>query len=141
MNKEGCKGIWIYVIGAIGGAISKAFGGWNSILTTLCIFMVIDYVTGMLLAIVFKKSTKTESGTLESGVGRKGIARKGTILLIVLISHRFDSIMGTDIIMDCVIMAYIINEAISIIENVGLMGIHIPKVILEVIDVLKQQKQ
>ena len=103
--------------------------------------MVIDYVTGMLLAIVFKKSTKTESGTLESGVGRKGIARKGTILLIVLISHRFDSIMGTDIIMDCVIMAYIINEAISIIENVGLMGIHIPKVILEVIDVLKQQKQ
>lgn len=129
------------ILGVIGGAIAIAFGGWDAALTTLVIFMTIDYVTGLIVAGVFHTSTKTNTGALESRAGWKGLCKKGMTLLIVLIACRLDLIMGTNFVRDAVVIGYIVNESISIIENAGLMGLPIPKVIVKAIEVLRQQSE
>lgn len=125
------------IIGLIGGTIATLFGGWDSSLTTLVIFMAIDYITGLIVAGVFNKSEKTENGALESRAGFKGLCRKGVMLLIVLVACRLDMTLGSDFVRDCVIIAFIANETISIIENASLMGIPMPKVLVNAIELLK----
>lgn len=134
MNK-----FFLTAIGAVGSLIASLFGGWTAALTTLLIFMGIDYVTGMICAGVFHKSPKTESGSLESRAGWKGLCRKGMILLLVLVGHRLDLAIGANYVRDAVCIAFIANEAISIIENAGLMGIKLPSVLTKAIDVLKNK--
>ena len=129
------------VVGAVGGFISMAFGGWSEALVTLIIFMSVDYITGLAVAGIFKKSKKSESGALESRAGFKGLCRKGVVLLIVLVAVRLDIIMNTSYIKDAVIIAFIANESISIIENAGLMGIPVPGVIARALDVLKKESE
>ena len=133
------KNILISIIGVIGSAIASAFGGWTTGLTTLVIFMAIDYVTGLIVAGVFHKSTKTETGTLESRAGFKGLCRKGAMLLVVLVAYRLDLAVGTAYIKDAVIIAFIANEAISIIENAGLMGVPMNDTLKNAIDVLQKK--
>lgn len=132
------KNILISIIGVIGSAIASAFGGWSTGLTTLVIFMAIDYITGLIVAGVFHKSTKTETGTLESRAGFKGLCRKGAMLLVVLVGYRLDLAVGTAYIKDAVIIAFMANEAISIIENAGLMGVPMNDTIKNAIDVLQK---
>jgi toxin secretion/phage lysis holin len=129
------------VIGVIGSSIAALFGGWDAALVTLIIFMGIDYLTGLIVAGVFHNSTKTENGALESKAGWKGLCRKGVTLLIVLVACRLDLIMGSTFIRDAVIIAFIANETISIIENAGLMGVPIPSVIVKAIDVLTKKAE
>lgn len=126
-------------VGLVGGFIAMAFGGWSDALITLTIFMSVDYVTGLIVAGIFKKSKKSENGALESRAGFKGLCRKGVALLIVLVAVRLDVVMQTTYIKDAVIIAFIVNESISIIENAGLMGIPIPVAITKAIDVLKKE--
>ena len=128
-------------IGAIGGFVAMAFGGWSDALITLMIFMSVDYVTGLIVAGIFKKSKKSENGALESRAGFKGLCRKGVALLIVLIATRLDIMMNTTYIRDAVIIAFIANECISIIENAGLMGVPVPSVIAKAIDVLRKDSE
>ena len=127
--------------GMVGSAITTLLGGWNSGLVTLLIFMLIDYITGLLVAGVFKNSTKTETGALESKAGWKGICRKGTTLLIILVAYRLDLAIGTNYIRDMVVIAFIVNEALSILENAGLMGIPLPSILTKSIDVLKKKAE
>ena len=126
------------LIGVVGGFVAMAFGGWSDALITLIIFMSVDYITGLAVAGIFKKSKKSENGALESRAGFKGLCRKGVALMIVLVAVRLDIVMQTSYIKDAVIIAFIANEAISIIENAGLMGIPIPGVITKAIDVLRK---
>ena len=136
------EGILYSIIGAVGGFIAMAFGGWNDALITLMIFMTVDYITGLTVAGIFRKSKKSESGALESRAGFKGICRKGVALLIVLVAARLDVVMKTTYIEDAVIIAFIANESISIIENAGLMGIPIPSVVItKAIDILKKESE
>ena len=131
------KGIVSTLTGIIGSAFASLFGGWSTGLTTLLIFMCIDYITGLIVAGVFKKSPKTANGALESLAGFKGLVRKGATLLAVLIGYRLDMLLGTSYLRDCVIIAFITNEVISITENAGLMGVPMPQVIIKAIDILK----
>ena len=134
--KEGiCTGI-----GLIGSLIASAFGGWDSALVTLMIFMIIDYVSGLIVAGVFHASLKSETGTLESKAGWKGLCRKGMTLLFVLIAYRLDIAIGVDYIRNAVIIGFMANELISIVENAGLMGIPLPDAITKAIDVLTSKK-
>ncbi len=126
-------------IGAVGGAIASAFGGWDAALATLIIFMAIDYISGLIVAGVFRNSPKTESGTLESKAGWKGLCRKAVTLLFVLIAYRLDLVIGVNYIRDAVIIGFIANELISIVENAGLMGIPLPAVIENAIDILTKK--
>lgn len=128
------------VVGVVGSLISYLFGGWDLALQTLLIFMAVDYITGLIVAGVFKKSPKTKKGGLSSLIGWKGLCRKGMALMIVLIACRLDVLVGTDFIRDAVVIAYCTNEAISIIENAGIMGVPIPKVITNAIEALKTKE-
>ena len=125
--------------GIIGSFIASLFGGWTASLTTLLIFMAADYVTGLVVAGVFHNSPKTETGALESRAGLKGLLRKATVLLFVLIGYRLDLAMGVTYIKDAVCIAFIVNELLSIVENAGLMGLPIPSVITNAIDILKKK--
>ena len=87
------------------------------------------------------KSEKTENGMLESRAGWKGLCRKGVTLLVVLVACRLDLILGSNFIRDAVVIAFVANEAISIIENAGLMGIPMPMPILKAIEVLKNKSE
>lgn len=129
------------ITGIVGSIISGLFGGWTSAMSTLLIFMIIDYVSGLVVACVFKKSTKTDTGALESRTGLKGLFKKGMILGFILIAYRLDVEIGTDYIKDAVCIGFIANELISITENAGLMGLPIPAIIKNAIDVLKKKSE
>ena len=134
------KNILSTYIGILGSIIASLLGGWDMALQTLIIFMTIDYVTGLMVAGIFNKSTKTKHGALESVAGWKGLCRKGVALLIVLIACRLDLLTGANLIRDAVVIAYCTNEAISIIENAGLMGVPIPTRLKKAIEALKSKE-
>ena len=125
-------------IGAAGAALASFFGGWSTGLATLVFFMAVDYLSGLVVAGVFKASTKTDSGALESRAGWKGLCRKCMTLVYVLIAYRLDVMIGTNYIRDAVVIAFVANELISITENAGLMGIPLPDKIKWAIDVLQK---
>lgn len=129
------------VCGIVGAFVARLFGGWDAALTTLVIFMAIDYITGMLVAGVFHKSEKTENGALESRAGLIGLCRKGVILLVVLVACRLDITVGSTFIKDATVIAFIVNETISIIENAALMGVPIPAPIVQAIDILRKKSE
>lgn len=137
MNKTGL----LTILGTIGAFIAKMLGGWDAALTTLMIFMGIDFVLGLIVAAVFHKSNKSENGALDSRAGLKGLLKKGMILLIVLVAARLDITIGSNFIRDGVIVAFIANETISIIENAGIMGVPIPAVITNAIDILQRKSE
>ena len=125
--------------GVILAALATLFGGWDSSIVTLMIFMGIDYLTGLIVAGVFHSSNKSASGALESRAGWKGLCRKGVTLLIVLVATRLDMAIGTTYIRDAVVIAFIANELISIVENAGLMGVPMPEVVKRAIDILRSK--
>lgn len=129
------------VLGAVGSAIATIFGGWDSGLATLLIFMGLDYVLGLVVAGVFHKSNKTETGALESKAGWKGLCKKIMTLIFVLVAYRIDLILGLDYIRDAVIIAFITNELISLVENAGLMGVPLPAIITKAIDILQKKSE
>ena len=135
--KQTLCAIW----GLIGSAIASLLGGWDAGLATLLIFMTIAYVSGLIVAGVFHTSNKTNSGSLESRAGWKGLCRKCMTLLFVLVAYRLDLVIGTNYIRDAVIIAFIANETISLVENAGLMGIPLPAVIIKAIDVLQKKTE
>lgn len=129
------------LIGIVGSGIASLFGGFDAALITLIIFMAVDYITGLIVAGVFHKSEKTENGALESRAGWKGLCRKGVTLLVVLVACRLDLMTGASFIRDAVVIAFVANETISIVENAGLMGVPINPVITQAIEVLKKKSE
>lgn len=127
------------ISGALFSFIAGLFGGWDHAVVTLMICISIDFITGLITAGVFHKSAKTENGALESRAGFKGLCRKVTILLCVVVAHRLDIENGSSYIRDAVCIAFSLNEAISIAENAGLMGIHIPEPFMNAIEILKKK--
>ena len=124
-------------VACVGAAIASLFGGWNGAMTTLVILMLIDYVTGIIVAGVFHNSPKCSGGALSSAVGFKGICRKFVILLIVVVACRVDIILNTNVIRDATCIGFCANELVSITENAGLMGIPLPRKLVEAIEVLR----
>lgn len=134
------KNTILAITGICGSCVSALIGGIDSAVITLIMFMLIDYVSGMIVAGVFHNSTKTETGTLESRAGWKGLCKKLMTFVFIIVANRLDIEMGTSYIRDGVCIAFITNELISIVENAGLMGLPIPVVITNAIDVLKTKE-
>ena len=127
----------VTILGIFGAAAAALIGGWDGAMATLCIFLLIDYLTGIVLAAVFKKSNKTKSGALDSRAGLKGLCRKAGMMLMVIVAYRLDVMCSLGgILRNGVIFALVANEAISIIENLGLMGLPLPAVLVKAIDQL-----
>ena len=127
-------------ISAVFGIFSTMLGGWDSALSTLCVFMLLDYLTGLIVGGVFKKSSKTKTGALESKAGLKGIFRKCSMLMVVLVAAQLDAFVGTSLLKDCTVIMFICNESLSLLENIGLMGVPIPQKLIDAIDVLTQKE-
>ena len=135
------KNVILSVIGTVGSCIAAALGGWDSAIIALVSMMLIDYITGWILAVVFKNSHKTETGGYSSAIGLKGLCKKMMILLLVVVANLLDQQIGTSYIRDGVCIAFMANEVMSIVENAGLMGLPIPKVITDALDVLNTKNQ
>ncbi|WP_313347529.1 phage holin family protein [Lacrimispora sp.] len=133
------KNVLCTTAGVVGSFVASLFGGWDTGIATLLLFMGIDFFSGLAVAGIFKKSNKTETGALESRAGWKGLCRKSMTLLFVLIAYRLDLAIGTNYIRDAVIIGFMANELISIVENAGLMGIPLPGVLTKAVDVLKKK--
>ena len=129
------------IVGMAGSVIANLLGGWTSDMQTLLILMGIDIVMGLLIAGFWKKSEKSTTGTINSLSMAKGLVRKGVYLLIILVAYRLDLSLNVEYIRTAVIIAFIVNEVISIIENAGIMGVPIPGVITRAIEVLRNKSE
>ena len=118
----------IRVLAAAGGAVAGALGGWDALLRVLVWMMAADYASGVIVA-VMGRSRKTDYGGLSSKVGAAGILRKGLMLMVVLAAALLDSAMGDTNAMcrDAACWFYIANEGLSLMENLGLMGVPFPE--------------
>jgi toxin secretion/phage lysis holin len=130
------KETFCLIAGVVGGFIATLLGGWDSALATLVVFMGIDFMTGLVTA-VMGKSKHSRSGALNSKAGWIGLAKKFCILLMVVVGVRIDILLGTTYIRDTVCISFCLNELLSIIENTTLIGIPYPPVIKKAIDVLQ----
>ena len=126
------------MFGVVGSFIAGLFGGWDASLATLLIFMGVDYLTGLIVAVV-GKSQKSANGHLSSLIGWKVLAKKGVSLLLVLVAVRLDIVLGTSYIRDAVCIAFMVNELISIVENAGLLGVPMPEILTKAIDLLQSK--
>jgi len=124
------------VAGLVGGFIATLLGGWDSALSTLIIFMGVDFVAGVVTAAI-GKSKHSDSGLLNSKAGWIGLAKKFCILLMVVVGVRIDILLGTNYIRDTVCISFCLNELLSIVENMSLMGVPFPPVVKKAIDVLQ----
>lgn len=128
-------------VGMAAGMLSWLTGGFDTPVLALVICMGVDYLTGLIVAGVFHTSPKTAGGGLDSRVGWKGLARKFVTLLIVVVANLADILLELHYIRDAVIAAFCANECISILENAGLMGIRIPKVLQAALEKLSEEAE
>ena len=126
------------VVGAIGGFIASLFGGWDSALATLIIFMAIDFATGMITA-AMGRSKHTDTGKLSSKAGWLGLAKKCSILMLIIVAVRLDILLNTNYVRDAVCIGFCANEVLSIIENTSLMGIPYPPALKNAIEILQEK--
>ena len=115
------------VFAAVGGWLGYFLGGFDGLLYALIAFMVVDYITGVMCAVVDK--------TLSSAVGFKGICRKVLILALVGIAHILDANVIGDgsVLRTAVIFFYISNEGVSLLENAAHLGLPIPEKMKEIL--------
>ena len=116
--------IWAKVqaaVAAIGGYLGYFVGGVDGLMTALLIFMVLDYITGLMCAIADKQ--------LSSAVGFKGICKKVLIIMLVGVAHVVDlHVVGTgDALRSAVVCFYLSNESVSMLENAAHLGLPIPE--------------
>lgn len=123
----------------IGSFAANSLGGWDSSLQVLIALMVTDYITGVLVAAVWHKSSKSSSGTLNSVAGFKGILKKCAILLLVWIGVLLDQALGSAYARTAVVLFFIGNEGISLLENLGLMGVPFPAFLRRALEALRDQ--
>lgn len=125
--------------GMVFAAVSSAFGGWDAALAALVVCMAVDYISGSLVALVFHNSRKTESGCYNSAYGLKGLCKKGLMLLFVVVAVQTDRILGVNYVRDAVCLGFCANEILSIVENLGLAGVPLPKVVTMALEQLQEK--
>ena len=127
------------ILGILGSAICWAFGGWDTAMMTLLVCISVDYISGSIVALVFHKSTKTESGAYNSAYGLKGLCKKCLMLLFVVVAVQMDRLLGADYIRDAVCIGFCTNEVLSIVENLGLAGVPMPEAVVKALEQLQKK--
>lgn len=120
------------LVGMLGALLNYMFGGWNEMTQLLFLLIALDYMTGIAASIKMGKGLSSEKGFW-------GIWRKGLMIVIVMVGHRFDVLLGTDIFMVGFIYFYLANELVSIMENCGILGVPLPTQIRKLIALLKNK--
>ena len=120
-------------LGILNSAIGYLLGGLDTMLICLLIFMLLDYITGIIKGIKNKK--------LSSEVGFYGLLKKATILVVVMVAVQLDTTLNLDNVMRYLAIGfYIANEGLSILENAGEIGIHLPEKLKESLEKLRSDE-
>ena len=129
------------VLAAVAGAICGLFGEWNTMLTILVVAMTTDYISGWIVAWC-GKSPKTENGGLSSKIGFIGIAKKAFIMILVLLATLLDRAIGGDaaVFQSSLVLYYIANEGLSILENAALLGVRFPAKLKKALETMREQE-
>ncbi len=122
------------IVAVLGGYIGYFLGGWDGFLYALVAFVVIDYITGLMVAVLEKR--------LSSAVGFRGIFKKVVLFSLVAVGHIIDSrlIQSEGVVRTAVIFFYLSNEGISILENTAKIGLPIPEKLKAVLEQLNQEE-
>jgi len=132
-------------LAGVGGAVaSYLFGGWTSLLGTLALFAFFDYVTGFIAA--------GKEGKLNSNVGWQGIAKKIGMFVLLAVCHHVDTRLplvlpfmdfmeGKSVLRDGATAAFLVNEALSIVENCRRLGVRIPLFLDRSLDQLRNKTE
>ena len=128
----------VKTIAAIAGAIAGLFGGFDVMLQVLVGAMIIDYITGWIVAIL-GNSIKTASGHLDSNIAWKGLLKKGLALLVVLLGAMLDRAVGQQVFRNMVVWFYIANEGLSILENLALAGVPFPSSVKKMLEQMRDK--
>ena len=128
-------------IGLIGSLITSLLGGWDVPMKALVICMIIDYISGLMVAGIFHKSKKSDNGALNSSIGMKGLCKKCMVLFWVIVMTQVGKVANIDYLRNATIIGFAANEVISIAENAVLMGIKLPKPIYKAIDILNDKEK
>lgn len=130
------------ILAAIGGAIASFFVSMPPLVWILIAVMSIDYLTGLITG-AMGKSNKTENGYLESHAALKGLLKKSMIILVVLLAALLDQAVSAgagiqfEAVMGATCLWFIASEGLSILENVALMGVPVPKILLKLLEVMR----
>lgn len=124
------------IFGGFLGWVVSAVGGWDAAIKLLAMLMAVDYISGLLCA-AMGKSQKTKKGGLKSAVMLIGLVRKGMIIAIVMICNQADITLGVQWMRLGAIFAFSANELLSLIENMGLLGVPMPPQVVNLVEVLK----
>ena len=138
MNGVQLKNTVLFALSIVGSLIVNFLGGVDTVLIALMLFMAVDYITGIAVAFIFHKSKKTVGGGASSKECLKGIVKKMCMLLLVGLAHELDVILGVDYTRTMAILFLIGNEGLSVLENMGLMGITYPAFLIKALESLKE---
>lgn len=133
------KNIVLAACAAVGSYVANALGGWDSALKLLIALMAADYITGFLLAMIWHRSNKSPTGALSSKAGFKGLCKKGAILLMVWVAVMLDGAIGSEYVRVAVILFFVGNEGLSLLENLGLMGVPYPSFLQRALEALRSK--
>ena len=122
-----------YVITGIGGFLGWFLGGLDGFLYALLVFVVVDYLTGLMAAFIQKK--------ISSEVGFRGICRKVAIFCLVGIAHILDAqvIKTGSVLRTAIVFFYLSNEGISILENITIIGLPVPQKLRDVLEQIREK--
>lgn len=123
------------IAGAVGAVLGFMYGEVNGLFWALIAFMALDYITGVIVAVIEKR--------LSSEVGFRGLAKKFLILVFVAVGHIADTYIlgGTPAAMSAVMLFYIANEGISIIENAAALGLPVPKKLTSIMEQIRNKSE
>lgn len=121
------------IFSVMGGALISALGGFDTLLTVLIWFVIVDYISGVVLAI--------KQGKLNSRVGFIGLMKKAIIFCVIIIAHLLDNLTGFGAIRSMAVFFYISNEGISILENLGKLNIAYPQKLKDLLEQLEDKNE
>lgn len=139
MNAIQIKNGVLAALATVGTFVAHALGGWDAAMQVLVALMALDYLTGILVAAVWQRSNKSSTGALDSKAGFKGLCKKGMILLLVWLGVLLDNAFGTTYVRTAIIIFFIGNEGLSLLENLGLMGVPFPEFLKKALEALRDQ--
>lgn len=140
MSLNQIKHIVIGFLAVAGSALTQLIGEWDTAMQTLTVLMAADFICGLIVAGVFKKSGKSELGALDSRASFKGLMRKVTIIFAVISATYLDKVLGdAAFTRTTVIMFFIANEGLSIVENMAIMGVPFPRIVRQALEQLKSE--
>lgn len=139
MDAMQIKNMILAMFASIGAFAAQELGGWDDPMKILVALMLVDYLTGVMVAAVWNNSPKSSTGALDSKAGFKGLLKKGVIVLVVWIGVMLDKSMGTSYIRTALILFFVGNEGLSLLENLGLMGVPFPAFLQRALEALREQ--